>query len=99
MAGPERLRQAEPEKHGFSCSYYQKKAGTNVGAVLIVQVGLEVWDQTAEIGGFTARSEDRCSSQLRIAPHSMGHIANSSLSQGGLNVRSGWTCEAVQDVA
>ena len=31
----------------------------NVGAVLYVQVGSEVWDQTAAYGGFTARSDDR----------------------------------------
>ena len=31
----------------------------NVGAVLYMQVGSEVWDETAAYGGFTQRSDDR----------------------------------------
>ena len=52
-------------KLSLRCSYYQERAGMNVGAVLYVAVGPEVWDRTALYGGFTQRSEDRCTFPLQ----------------------------------
>jgi len=47
----------------------------NVGAVLYMQVGSEVWDQTAAYGGFTQRSDDR----YNMLSHSLSaHMAISS---------------------
>ena len=50
-----------------------------MGSVLIVQVGLNVWNQTGELGGFTARSEDRYIPCPRTIHRAWGRCANSCL--------------------
>ncbi len=76
--------QARPDTpHGYVCRYYQEKAGTNVGAVLTVQVGSEVWDRTADLGGFTARSDDRCIFPMQLPLQSTGPTLLSTLHNAG----------------